>query len=147
MTTPDAGAPSSDERSARIDRLLDAIDLLKDDHRPEARAILRDLIRADGDFVDAWLWMSVAVDHLDQAAVCLDNVLRVDPDNIEAAAALYRIRRKDIAAEAHQRRLRTLRDLSVMVAWVLVLFSLCAILTSATNEIMAPVFPTVTPTP
>ena len=67
---------AADPRHARIDRLLDAVDLLREDRRPEAIRILRELIREDGDFEDAWLWMSVAVDSVDQSAVCLDNVLR-----------------------------------------------------------------------
>jgi hypothetical protein len=61
----------------RVDRLLDAIELVKDNRRAEAQNMLRELIRDNGDSEQAWLWMSVAVDNLDQSIICLDNVLRI----------------------------------------------------------------------
>ena len=73
---------ASAEADSRIDRLMDAVELVKSDHRREAINILRELIREDNDFEDAWLWMSVAVESLDQSSICLDNVLRVsDPQD------------------------------------------------------------------
>jgi hypothetical protein len=41
----------------KIDRLLDAIELLKIERRAEARQLLRELIQEDGNFEDAWLWI------------------------------------------------------------------------------------------
>jgi len=116
-----------------INRLLDAIELLQsdgDDQRAAARALLRELIRADNEFEAAWLWMSVAVDNLDQAAVCLDNVLRINPRNASAAAALYRIRLRDRAALKRQQRLRTTRDSAFALLWLLIVGTLCAVLAS-----------------
>jgi hypothetical protein len=109
----------------RIDRLLDAIELVEADRRAEARDVLRELIREDGDFEYAWLWMSVAVDNIDQSSVCLDNVLRVNPANHQAAGALQRLRAPEY--EMHQRRSRTAfyRDASFLLLWgfiVLMLF-------------------------
>jgi hypothetical protein len=57
-------AEAQAEAHERIDKLLDAIELVKANRRSEARHVLRDLIREDNDFEDAWLWMSVAVDSL-----------------------------------------------------------------------------------
>src|SRR5512145_2200314 len=90
---------SEHDRAERIDRLMDAIELVKADRRPEAVGILRELIHIDNDFEDAWLWMSVAVDSLDQSSICLDNVLRVNPGNGEAASALQRIRGPEMLME------------------------------------------------
>lgn len=112
---------TADPRHARIDRLLDAVDLLREDRRPEAIRILRELIREDGDFEDAWLWMSVAVDSVDQSAVCLDNVLRVNPANAAAAGALSRMRGPELQLEQQRRRLRLWRDLAYGAMWLLVL--------------------------
>jgi hypothetical protein len=111
---------TTDPRHARIDRLLDAVDLLREDRRPEAVAILRELIREDGDFEDAWLWMSVAVDSVDQSAVCLDNVLRVNPANAAAAGALSRMRGPELLLDRQRKRLRFWRDLAQSMMWVLV---------------------------
>jgi hypothetical protein len=107
---------------------MDAIDLIKEDRREEARRLLRELIQEDNDFEDAWLWMSVAVDSLDQSSLCLDNVLRVNPGNSGAAGALYRIRKPEILEERRRGRIRLYRDLAFGVMWLLVLVLLYAML-------------------
>src|SRR6187431_644854 len=101
----------------RVDRLMDAIDLLKEDRRREAVRLLRELIREDNDFEDAWLWMSVAVDSLDQSSLCLDNVLRVNPGNGEAASALQRIRGPEMLMEKQRGRIRIYRDFALVGMW------------------------------
>ena len=115
------------DHADRIDRLLDAVELVKLNRRSEARHLLRDLIREDNDFEDAWLWMSVAVDSLDQSSICLDNVLRVNPKNVEAAGALYRIRIPEMEMEQRRSRLRFYRDLSLTSMWIVI----TALLTAA----------------
>lgn len=115
----------------RVDRLLDAIELVKEGKREEARALLRQLIQENGDFEDAWLWMSVAVDTLDQSTLCLDNVLRVNPANIEAAGALYRLRQSEMLVERRRAQLRSTRDLSLVLLWLLTIGTLFAVLLNA----------------
>lgn len=127
--------------ASHIDRLLDAIELIKANHRDEARVLLRDLIREDSDFEDAWLWMSLAVDTLDQASVCLDNVLRINPNNYEAAGALYRIRIPEIEMQKRRSRLRMYRDMAVGVMWLIITVTFVGVyLTYAplTDEAAAP---------
>ncbi|MAS32930.1 MAG: hypothetical protein CL610_02910 [Anaerolineaceae bacterium] len=114
--------------AARVDKLLRAIELVKHDRREEARTLLRELINEDSDFEDAWLWLSVSVDSLDQSSVCLDNVLRVNPQNAEAAGALYRIRLPELAMHQRRTRLRLYRDVALGSMWLLVLFLLYAML-------------------
>lgn len=114
----------------KIDRLLDAVELVQNDQRDAARALLRDLIREDGNFEDAWLWMSVAVDSLDQSTICLDNVLRVNPGNVQAAGALYRLRESEMRMEKRQNKLRWWRDAALGAMWVLVVFLLYAVIFS-----------------
>jgi hypothetical protein len=112
---------SETQDSSRVDRLLDAIDHVKANRREEARQLLRDLISEDGDSEEAWLWMSVAVESLDQSVVCLENVLRVNPKNAAAAGALYRLRFSEIEMEKQRSKLRFWRDLAVSSFWLLVL--------------------------
>lgn len=109
------------DSASRIDRLLDAIDLLKEDRRQEACDVLRLLIREDNNFEDAWLWMSVAVDSLDKSTVCLDNVLRINPRNIHAAGALYALRESEIRMEQKRARIRSWRDFSFTLLWLLII--------------------------
>lgn len=113
---------------ARIDKLLDAIELVKDDRRAEARALLRSLINEDHNFEEAWLWLSVAVDSLDQSSICLDNVLRVNPHNAPAAGALHRIRMPEMEMHKRRTKLRFYRDVALGSMWTLVLFLLYAML-------------------
>ena len=112
----------------RIDRLMDAIELVKEERRDEAVQMLRALISEDHNFEDAWLWMSVAVDSLDQSSICLDNVLRVNPQNSEAASALHRIRGPEMLFERQRGRLRFYRDLALGAMWVLVMALLYSML-------------------
>jgi hypothetical protein len=121
-----------ERETTQIDRLMDAIELVKEDRREEARRLLRDLIQEDNNFEDAWLWMSVAVDSLDQSSLCLDNVLRVNPGNSEAAGALYRIRKPEILEEKRRARIRFYSDLSLGLMWLLVVVSLYAMILSYT---------------
>ena len=119
---------ASAEAASRIDRLMDAVELVKSDHHPEAISILRELIREDNDFEDAWLWMSVAVESLDQSSICLDNVLRVNPGNFNAASALHRIRSPEMQMEKRRGRIRIYRDLAFAGLWLLVLILLYTLL-------------------
>jgi len=129
---------SEEKRHHRIDRLLDAIELVETDRRAEARTLLRELIREDGDFEHAWLWMSVAVDTIDQSAVCLDNVLRVNPANHQAAGALQRLRAPEY--EMRQRRGRTAlyRDASFLLLWAFIFIMLFTVTTIIFNGALLP---------
>lgn len=103
----------TDEATAdRVERLLDAIDLIKHNEIQPARALLRSIIQEDSNFEDAWLWMSVVVDGLDQSIVCLDNVLRINPNNWQAAGALHRLRESELLMHKRRSRLRFYRDLA-----------------------------------
>ena len=121
------------EADSRIDRLMDAVELVKSDRRREAINILRDLIREDNDFEDAWLWMSVAVDSLDQSSICLDNVLRVNPGNFNAASALHRTRSPEMEMEKRRGRIRIYRDLAFAGLWLLVVVLLYSLLFTFLN--------------
>lgn len=106
----------------RVERLLDAIDLIKQNELSDARSLLRSIIHEDGNYEDAWLWMSVAVDSLDQSIVCLDNVLRINPDNWQAAGAMHRLRESELLMQKRRSQLRFYRDLSYMGMMLLVFF-------------------------
>lgn len=123
-----AGDEPQADPAEKIDRLLDAIELVKLERREEARTLLRELIRDDSDFEEAWLWMSVAVDTLDQSTLCLDNVLRVNPNNTAAAGALYRLRESEIRMEARRSRIRMWRDTAMIMFFLLLVGLLFAAL-------------------
>jgi hypothetical protein len=119
----------------QIDSLLDAIELVKTDRREEARVLLRELIQQDSDFEGAWLWMSVAVDSLDQSSVCLDNVLRVNPENMPAAGALYRLREAEILMEKRRERLQSIHRVLQVIFWAMILGLLFAMMITETERV------------
>lgn len=127
---------SHEAKQQRIERLFDAIDLIREDQRDESQDILRQLIREDNNFEDAWLWMSVAVDSIDESTVCLDNVLRINPDNRDASAALFRLRQSETASEQQRDKLRYMRDLTLVALWVLIFALLFAILFTTSSDAM-----------
>jgi len=108
--------------SDRVERLLDAIDLIKYNEIQQARALLRSIIQEDSNYEDAWLWMSVVVDDLDQSIVCLDNVLRINPNNWQAVGALHRLRESELLMQKRRSRLRFYRDLSYFGMMLLVFY-------------------------
>lgn len=113
---------TDDATGNRVEWLLDAIDLIKHNDIQQARALLRSIIQEDSNFEDAWLWMSVVVDDLDQSIVCLDNVLRINPNNWQAAGALHRLRESELLMQKHRSRLRFYRDLSYLGMILLVFY-------------------------
>lgn len=126
---------TDEEKAQRIDRLLDAIELIQADRKSEALPILRALIGEDKDFEDAWLWMSLAVDSVDQSVVCLDNVLRINPNNLQASGALYRLRESEMRSESLRARLRSYRDFSSMSFFVLMVIVLFAVLLTSVSRL------------
>jgi tetratricopeptide (TPR) repeat protein len=132
MTAPDDMSDSEH----RIDRLLDAVELLKADAQEEALSILRQLIREDKDFEYAWLWMSVAVDDVNKSIVCLENVLRINPDNRIAAGALYRLRGPEMQSRQYRAKLRSYRDTALFVMWLLILGVMVAIFVTSSGAML-----------
>ncbi|MDZ4771173.1 MAG: hypothetical protein SGJ24_18790 [Chloroflexota bacterium] len=145
--TDQAAADGANPQAARIDKLLDAIELVKADQRDAARHLLRDLIRDDSDFEHAWLWMSVSVDTLDQSAVCLDNVLRINPNNGDAASAYYRISIPEIQMHARRARLRLVRDLASIGLWGMVVMMVALVWIGIGEAMEAIMVTPMTPTP
>jgi hypothetical protein len=98
------------ETDAPIHRLLDAIELIQADRKAEALPILRELIKDNNNFEEAWLWMSVAVESMDESLICLDYVLRLNPRNETALRALVRLREIELASGRKRVQLRSSRD-------------------------------------
>ena len=61
--------------------LLEAQSAIGSHDKKKARDILRRLIKADPRNVEYWLWLSVSVDTPREIIYCLQEVLKLDPDN------------------------------------------------------------------
>jgi tetratricopeptide (TPR) repeat protein len=68
----------------------------KAEQREAARALLTQVVQADGTQLKAWLWLGEVVESSKEKQDCLEKVLALDPDNVFAQTELERLR----AAEA-----------------------------------------------
>lgn len=50
-------------------------------NKKEARALLKEVVKADETQIEAWLWLYKIVDGFEEKEVCLENVLTLEPDN------------------------------------------------------------------
>jgi hypothetical protein len=125
----------TDADSTPIHRLLDAIELVQANRKAEAVPILRGLIAENNNLEEAWLWMSVAVESMDQSLICLDNVLRINPHNETALRARLRLREIELASERKRGQLRSYRDMAFTLFWVLVIGIIFAIFQTYCNVV------------
>ena len=64
---------------------------LKNGDRNRARQLLRAATQDNPDDIQAWLWLSGALETDQERAACLHQVLRLDPDNALAAQGLAKL--------------------------------------------------------
>jgi predicted Zn-dependent protease len=114
----------SDERIAQAVRHIQA------GQRAEAREILRGIIAKDPDCEAAWLWMSVTVAGPDESALCLDNVLRINPKNEAAAMAYVRLKGQDMAREQLRAGYGLRRDTAQLLFWTLLVTTMALVMWS-----------------
>jgi hypothetical protein len=59
--------------------------------KAKAQQLLRQALQQDSKDVQAWLWLSAAVDTDQERIECLQNVLRIDPDNQAASKGIAQL--------------------------------------------------------
>lgn len=67
----------------------EAIDAINQGEKDRARDLLTRLLRTGKDNAEYWLWMSSVVDSSKEQVYCLENVLRLEPENIAAQRGLH----------------------------------------------------------
>ena len=77
-----------------------AIVAAKAGRNAEARQLLEAVLDADERNERAWLWLSGVVDNDEERAICLENVLSINPDNQAARRGLAMLRAARAAASA-----------------------------------------------
>ena len=71
------------------DRMLqEAIQAIKSGQRSRARDLLTRLLRIDQNNIEYWLYMSAVMDTQKERIICLENVLKYDPENETAVRGL-----------------------------------------------------------
>lgn len=65
-----------------------AIDAVKANRKAEARLMLERIVQIDQMNEQAWLWLSACVETAEEQAICLENVLDINPNNQKAIKGL-----------------------------------------------------------
>ena len=79
------------------EKLHKAIASIKAGNKSAAIPLLREILQADPNNETAWTWLYASVDQVDQKRYCLQQVLKINPDNQNARAALIKIDRHALA--------------------------------------------------
>jgi tetratricopeptide (TPR) repeat protein len=79
--------------------LRDGIAAAKAGRRAEARELLMRVIEANERDEQAWLWLSGVVDTDEDRLICLENVLTIAPDNVQAQAGLKWLQKRGVGEE------------------------------------------------
>jgi Tfp pilus assembly protein PilF len=74
--------------------LYDAVEALLQGDKARARDMLLQVVEADEQNEEAWLWLSGAVDDIEDQEVALQNVLDINPNNAYAQQGLAWIERQ-----------------------------------------------------
>lgn len=86
---------TSSQAQTEVNRLLQqGVVAVKAGKRQQARDLLLRVVEQDEKNVAGWLWLSAAVDSLEDQETCLTNVLAVDPHNQAATRGLGTVRKK-----------------------------------------------------
>src|SRR5512139_1066591 len=64
---------------------------LKNGERNRARSILADILRSNSKHELAWYWLATCVDSIQQKKDCLSRVVALNPNNLQAKAALAKL--------------------------------------------------------
>jgi len=74
--------------------LQNAISLIKSGHKEAAQAILIQILEDEPQNEKAWIWMSAVVDTDEMRLECLDEVLKINPNNQAAQKGAAKLREK-----------------------------------------------------
>jgi hypothetical protein len=77
------------------ERVREAAEYIKAGNKAEGRKILIEVLTEDEKNEAAWLWMSATVDTSDLRRECLEEVLKINPDNKSAQKALARLPKEE----------------------------------------------------
>lgn len=77
---------------SRLDR---AIEFIKIGEKSKARKLLREILKSDPRNEEAWIWMSGILDDVKQRRLCLNNALKINPDNELAKKGLAALEKGD----------------------------------------------------
>lgn len=76
-----------------------AIDLIKAGDKSEGGRILSGVVKLEPDNESAWVWLSTCVDPIEKKKYCLNQILRINPNNSYAKNSLDQIDTNSTASQ------------------------------------------------
>ena len=73
----------------------EAIRAIKAGNKAEARALLEKATEINQYNEQAWMWLSAAVDTVEEQILCLENVIYINPDNVNAQRGLEKLHQQN----------------------------------------------------
>lgn len=83
--------PNKFQQTTEQLKLRQAIKLIKSGDKNGGRDVLTDIVASNPDNEEAWLWLASVVPS-DKRAFCLQNTLRINPNNVEAKQYLDKLK-------------------------------------------------------
>ena len=76
------------------EKLIQAVQLIKSGNKQAALPLLKEVVQADPNNENAWLWLYACVDKVEQKKYCVQQALRINPDSKNARMALSKLENK-----------------------------------------------------
>ena len=73
------------------EKLNQAVQLIKSGNKIAALPILKEIVQAEPNNENAWLWLYSCVEKVEQKKYCLQQAIRINPDNQKAHEALLKL--------------------------------------------------------
>lgn len=77
-----------------VEKIKSAINLYKSGDKQSARQLLLEIVKSDPQNETGWLWLSACVDTVDQKKYCLEKVLAINPNNLDAQKAVLSLQNR-----------------------------------------------------
>jgi len=77
------------------EKLTRAVQLIKDGDKTAALPILKEVVQAEPNNESAWLWLYSCVEKVEQKKYCLQQALKINPNNQNARNALLKLEKQE----------------------------------------------------
>jgi hypothetical protein len=85
------------------EKIKSAINLFKSGDKQAAKQLLLEIIKSDPQNETGWLWLSACVDTIDQKKYCLEKVLAINPNNLDAQKAVLSLQNRQQVSTAKEK--------------------------------------------
>ena len=79
------------------EELTQAVQLIKSGNKIAALSILKEIVKAEPNNENAWLWLYSCVEKVEQKKYCLQQALRINPNNQDSHIALLKLENRTTA--------------------------------------------------